>query len=147
MFSESTRLAWLKSGLFWRTFFLLAFLITMSMAAWVGSFRMVERGPRAQQMAAQVVSIVTITRAALTHSAPDLRRELLFELASNEGIRIYPLEAYRRGRSRSRTGGLMSEDRARWSATGSARTPGLPAGSTTWPASGSASRSTTTNTG
>src|SRR5690606_22276072 len=42
-------------------------------------------------MAAQVISIVTITRAALTHSAPDLRRDLLFDLASNEGIRIYPL--------------------------------------------------------
>ena len=60
--------------------------------AWVLSFRVVERTPRAQQMAAQVISIVTITRAALTHSASDLRRELLFDLASNEGIRIYPLE-------------------------------------------------------
>lgn len=86
------RLAWLRSGLFWRTFFLLAFLIGVSMAAWVASFRMVERGPRAQQIAAQMISIVTLTRAALTHSAPDLRRELLFDLASNEGIRIYPLE-------------------------------------------------------
>jgi two-component system, OmpR family, osmolarity sensor histidine kinase EnvZ len=89
---HSNRLAWLNSGLFWRTFFLLAFLIMISMAAWIASLRMVERGPRAQQAAAQVISIVTITRAALTHSAPDLRRELLFELASNEGIRIYPLE-------------------------------------------------------
>lgn len=87
------RLSWLKSGLFWRTFFLLAFLITASIMAWVWSFRMVERTPRAQQMAAQVISIVTITRAALTHSAPDSRRDLLFDLASNEGIRIYPLEA------------------------------------------------------
>lgn len=87
------RLAWLKSGLLWRTFFLLAFLIAGSMAAWVASFRIVERTPRANQIAAQVVSVVTITRAALTHSAPDLRRELLFDLASNEGIRIYPLEA------------------------------------------------------
>ncbi len=86
------RLGWLKSGLFWRTFFLLAFLITASIMAWVASFRVVERTPRAQQMAAQVISIVTITRAALTHSAPELRRELLFDLASNEGIRIYPLE-------------------------------------------------------
>lgn len=85
-------LAWLKSGLLWRTFFLLAFLIAASMAAWVVSFRMVERTPRANQIAAQVVSVVTITRAALTHSAPDSRRELLFDLASNEGIRIYPLE-------------------------------------------------------
>ncbi len=88
----SPRFAWLKSGLFWRTFFLLAFLIAASMAAWVASFRMVERAPRANQIAAQVVSMVTITRAALTHSAPDLRRELLFDLASNEGIRIYSRE-------------------------------------------------------
>jgi two-component system osmolarity sensor histidine kinase EnvZ len=86
------RLSWLKSGLFWRTFFLLAFLITASLAAWVASFRMVEQTPRAQQLAAQIISIVTVTRAALTHSAPDMRRELLFDLASNEGIRIYPLE-------------------------------------------------------
>jgi two-component system osmolarity sensor histidine kinase EnvZ len=39
-----------------------------------------------------VISVVTITRAALTHSAPELRRELLFELVSNEGIRVFPLE-------------------------------------------------------
>ncbi|WP_343216019.1 sensor histidine kinase [Collimonas antrihumi] len=71
---------------------MLAFLITVSMVTWVASFRIVERGPRAQQIAAQIISIVTITRAALTHSAPDLRSELLFDLASNEGIRIYPLE-------------------------------------------------------
>jgi two-component system osmolarity sensor histidine kinase EnvZ len=87
-----TRFGWLQSGLFWRTFFLLAFLITTSMATWVASISMIERTPRAQQLAAQIISIVTVTRAALTHSAPDLRRELLFDLASNEGIRIYPLE-------------------------------------------------------
>ena len=86
----SKRLSWLTSGLLWRTFILLAILITVSMAAWVASFRMLELGPRARQVAAQVVSMVTITRAALTHSAPDSRRELLFDLASNEGIRIYP---------------------------------------------------------
>ena len=86
------RLVWLKSGLFWRTFVLLAFLIAASMAAWVASFRMVERAPRANQIAAQVISMVTITRSALTHSAPDSTRELLFELASSEGIRIYPRE-------------------------------------------------------
>lgn len=86
------RLTWLESGLFWRTFFLLAGLITASLLSGVASFRMIERTPRAQQLAAQVISIITITRAALTHSAPDLRRELLFDLASNEGIRVYPLE-------------------------------------------------------
>lgn len=87
------RLSWIRSGLFWRTFFLLGFLLAFSMAVWVASFRLVERGPVAKQFAAQLISMVTITRAALTHSAPELRRELLFDLASNEGIRIYPLEA------------------------------------------------------
>ena len=82
----------MKSGLFWRTFVLLAFLIAVSMAAWVASFRIVERTPRGEQIAAQVVSIVTITRAALLHSAPALRRELLFELATTQGIRVYPRE-------------------------------------------------------
>ena len=82
----------MKNGLFWRTFVLLAFLIAVSMAAWVASFRIVERTPRGEQIAAQVVSIVTITRAALLHSAPALRRELLFELATTQGIRVYPRE-------------------------------------------------------
>lgn len=85
-------LAWLKSGLFWRTFFLLGFFIAISMASWLASFKFVQRTPQAHQLAAQVISIVTITRAALLHSAPAMRTELLFDLASNEGIRIYPLE-------------------------------------------------------
>jgi two-component system osmolarity sensor histidine kinase EnvZ len=84
---------WFKSGLFWRTFLFLVLLVMASMASWFGSFKIVERTPRAQQLAAQIVSIVTITGSALTHSAPDKRRDLLFDLASNEGIRIYLLEA------------------------------------------------------
>lgn len=86
------RLGWLKSGLFWRTFFLLAFIIVVSMAVWVTSYRFVEREPRAHQVAARVISIVTITRSALLYSAPDSRRELLFDLASNEGVRVYSRE-------------------------------------------------------
>ncbi|MEN9867422.1 MAG: hypothetical protein RL748_3012 [Pseudomonadota bacterium] len=92
MFKTVQQLAWMKSGLFWRTFFLLGFLITTSLAIWLTSYRMVQRTPQAQQLAAQVISVVTITRAALTHSAPNMRTELLFDLSSNEGIRIYPLE-------------------------------------------------------
>src|SRR5689334_17954066 len=86
------RPASLTSGLFWRTFLMLSVLITLSMSAWFGMVNYVQREPLAQQTAAQVVSVVTITRAALTHSAPDLRRELLFELVSNEGIRVFPME-------------------------------------------------------
>ncbi|HAT30123.1 MAG TPA: two-component sensor histidine kinase [Janthinobacterium sp.] len=85
-------MARLKSGLFWRTFFLLSVLTTLSMTAWIGLISVVQREPQAQQIAAQVISVVTITHAALTHSAPELRKELLFELVSNEGIRVLPLE-------------------------------------------------------
>lgn len=92
MFNSKNHLSWLKSGLFWRTFFLLGFFIAISLATWLASFRLVQRAPQAQQMAAQVISIVTITRAALTHSAPAMRTELLFDLDSNEGVRVFPLE-------------------------------------------------------
>ena len=85
-------LEWLKSGLFWRTFFMLALLVTASMIAWLSNFRTLETTPRAQQMAAQIISIVTITRSALTHSAPEKRHELLADLANKEGVQIYLLE-------------------------------------------------------
>jgi two-component system osmolarity sensor histidine kinase EnvZ len=91
--SISKRLRWLSSGLFWRTFFLLSFLITASLVIWVTSISVVERVPRARQIASQIVSIVTVTRVAIANSAPELRRELLIDLKSNEGIKILPLEA------------------------------------------------------
>ncbi len=87
------RFAWLKSGLFWRTFFLLGLLTTLSMAGWVGMISVVQRGPQAQQISAQVISVVTITHAALTHATPALVNELLFDLVSNEGIRVILREA------------------------------------------------------
>jgi two-component system osmolarity sensor histidine kinase EnvZ len=89
---RAPRFGWFRSGLFWRTFFLLSVLTTLSMGSWIGIVNLVQRGPQVQQTAELVVSVVTITKAALTHSAPELRRELLFELVSNEGIRILPLE-------------------------------------------------------
>lgn len=87
-----SRAGWLRSGLFWRTFFLLSLLLTTSMAVWYASSRSIERTPRAKQMAAQVVSIVTITQAALTHSAPESRIALLLQLKQDEGLKVYPLE-------------------------------------------------------
>jgi two-component system osmolarity sensor histidine kinase EnvZ len=89
---QSRRLAWVRSGLFWRTFFLLGVLTMVSLATWVGITSVVQRGPQAEQAATHFVSIVTITQAALTYSAPELRRELLVELVSNEGIRVRSLE-------------------------------------------------------
>jgi two-component system osmolarity sensor histidine kinase EnvZ len=79
-------------GLFWRTFLLIALLITVSLTAWFQSFRVIEREPRAQRVALQLVSIVKLTRTALLYSDPDLRRALLQDLESNEGVRVYPRE-------------------------------------------------------
>lgn len=79
-------------SLFWRTLLLVLLLIVASLAAWIQSYRVLERGPRAQIIAQQVVSVVNITRAALLYSDPFVRSDLLAELAANEGVRIYPLE-------------------------------------------------------
>lgn len=79
-------------SLFWRTLLLVLLLIVLSLAAWIQSFRVFERVPRAQNIAQQVASVVNITRAALLYSDPFVRRDLLAELAANEGVRIYPLE-------------------------------------------------------
>jgi two-component system osmolarity sensor histidine kinase EnvZ len=86
-------MGWVRSGLFWRTFFLLSLLTTLSMGSWIGMMNVFQRGQKVEQTAELVVSVVTITKAALTHSAPELRKELLFELVSNEGIRIFTLES------------------------------------------------------
>ena len=83
----------MPGGVFWRTFLLLALLIGASLAGWFQSFRIFERTPRAQQVAQTIVSVVNVTRSALIHSDPAKRNDLLADLASNESIRIYSLEA------------------------------------------------------
>jgi two-component system osmolarity sensor histidine kinase EnvZ len=80
-------------SLFWRTFLLIVALIIASLLAWAQSFRVFERGPRAQQIAQQVISIVNITKSALLYSDASLRRELLADLTDNEGVRVVPREA------------------------------------------------------
>ena len=93
MLSRPSRLSWLRSGLFWRTFLLLGFLTAVSIVSWIGMISVVQRGPQVQQTAELVISVVSITKTALTNSAPELRTELLIELLSNEGIRIYAFES------------------------------------------------------
>jgi len=88
----SRLLGWFRSGLFWRTFLLLSVLTALSMASLFGMISVFQRGTQAEQTSELLVSVVAITKAALIHSAPDLRRELLIELVSNEGIRVLTLE-------------------------------------------------------
>lgn len=79
-------------SLFWRTLLLVLLLIVASLAAWLQSYRVLERAPRAQTIAQQVASVVNITRAALLYADPLVRSDLLSELAANEGVRVYPRE-------------------------------------------------------
>ncbi len=52
-------------SLFWRTFVLLAMLLTGGVFAWTQTFRALEFEPRAVQAAQQIASLVNLSRAAL----------------------------------------------------------------------------------
>jgi two-component system, OmpR family, osmolarity sensor histidine kinase EnvZ len=82
----------LPRSLLARTFLAIAAILVLAMGAWFAIVRIYEFEPRALQTARMVVSIVNLTRTALYTSQPDLRRELLFDLAEREGIRIYPAD-------------------------------------------------------
>ncbi len=69
-----------------------AALVVATTAAWFAIFRASEIEPRARQISQNLVSIVNITRTALVNSQPELRRELLSELAEREGIQVYTAE-------------------------------------------------------
>jgi two-component system osmolarity sensor histidine kinase EnvZ len=84
------RAALLPGSLLWRTFLLIALLLTASLVAWITVLDLSEREPRAQSIAQQVASIVNLTRAALITAAPEKRIGLLRELSQREGIRVYP---------------------------------------------------------
>ena len=80
-------------GLFTRTFLLLSALMLASLAAWLQVFITMEMGPRATQMSKRVATSVNLTRAALAYSSPSERPSVLLELASREGLQVYPRTA------------------------------------------------------
>ncbi len=83
------RPAW---SMFWRTFFLLAALLLVSMLAWVQILRASELDPRAVQTAQQIASLVNLSRAALIHSDSIARVSLIKTMTDQEGVRIVPRE-------------------------------------------------------
>jgi len=64
----------------------------VSLGAWLQVFFSMEMGPRAAQMAQRVVTAVNITRTALVYAQAEERSRLLLDLATNEGIQVYPRE-------------------------------------------------------
>jgi two-component system osmolarity sensor histidine kinase EnvZ len=79
-------------SLLWRTFVIIAFLLLVSVLAWIQIFRFYEREPRGVQIAQQVAAIVNLTRAALVSSRPEARAYLMREIAASERIEIYAAE-------------------------------------------------------
>ncbi len=82
-------LSWLKSGLFWRTFLMLAVLITCSMLAWFANFRSMENTPNANQISAQLMSLINLTSSALQHTETTQTAKFINDLAQSEGLTIH----------------------------------------------------------
>lgn len=79
-------------SLFWRTFILLAVLLTAGIFAWVQTFRALEFEPRAVQAAQQIASLVNLSRAALRYSDSINRLTLIKTIADQESIALKPHE-------------------------------------------------------
>lgn len=79
-------------SLFWRTFFLVAALLLVSILAWLQTLRVFELEPRAVQAAQQIASLVNLSRAALIHSDSIARVSLIKTMTEQEGVRILPRE-------------------------------------------------------
>ena len=78
--------------LFWRTFVLLALLMTGVVFAWLQTFRALEFEPRAVQAAQQMASLVNLTRAALRRSDGINRIALVKTMSDQESVRVLPRE-------------------------------------------------------
>ena len=81
-----------RSGLFWRTFLLLAGLVIASLVSVFAAYRLLERAPPEQRLAWEITSIVNLTRTALLGSDPQRRMRMLEELVREEEVRVLPLE-------------------------------------------------------
>jgi two-component system osmolarity sensor histidine kinase EnvZ len=82
---------WPRS-LLWRSFFLIATLMLVAVAAWLAIFREAELEPRARMLAQTIASVTNLTRTALLTARPESRLDLLAELSDTEGVHVYPAD-------------------------------------------------------
>ncbi|MDI1260367.1 sensor histidine kinase [Aquabacterium sp.] len=75
-------------SLFWRTFILLALLLTLGIVAWVQTFKALEFEPRTVQAAQQVASLVNLSRAALRYADSINRVTLIKTMSEQESIAL-----------------------------------------------------------
>lgn len=79
-------------SLFWRTFFLIALLLTSGVFAWTQTFRALEFEPRATQQAQQIGSLVRLARAALMSSDGINRVALIKGISNQVSLKLAPRE-------------------------------------------------------
>ncbi len=79
-------------NVFWRTFVLLALLLAGGIAAWVQTLRALDLEPRAVHEAAQIASLVNLSRAALRQADGITRVSLIKSMDSAESVRVRPRE-------------------------------------------------------
>ena len=90
--SRSTAAPHWQLTLFWRSFFMIGLMLTVSTTGWLMTIRWLDFGPRATQTAQQIASLVNLSRAALIYSDSITRYALMKTLAEEEGVRILPRE-------------------------------------------------------
>ena len=79
-------------SLFWRTFILLALLLSGGILAWMQTFRALEFEPRAVQAAQQIASLVNLSRAALRYADAINRVTVVKTMTDQESVRVIPRE-------------------------------------------------------
>ena len=79
-------------NLFWRTFTLLALLLTGAVIAWVQTAKVLDVEPRAQQAAQQTANLVQLARATLQVNSGSGRAALLRSLETQAALQIRPRE-------------------------------------------------------
>jgi two-component system osmolarity sensor histidine kinase EnvZ len=79
-------------SLFWRTFFLLALLLTGGVFAWIQTVRALEFEPRSVEAAQQIAGLVNLARAALRSSDGIQRVSLIKGIAKQDSVRLLPRE-------------------------------------------------------
>ncbi len=79
-------------SLFWRTFFLLALLLTGGIFAWVQTLRALEFEPRAVQAAQQTADLVNLSRTALLTVDAINRVALIKSMGGQNSVRVVPRE-------------------------------------------------------
>lgn len=89
---SSGPVAMLRSSLFWRSFLLIAGLVIACLALMLQLVHLWDPAPPGQRLAWEIASVVNLTRSGLVSAQSDRRRQLLTELAREEGVRVVPLE-------------------------------------------------------